>query len=64
MAPFIKWALTIAAVTAGGFVAKDMIQRGRRSVRQGLREAESVVDHTRQAVEQVGKSIHKARTVI
>jgi len=64
MAPFIKWTLTIAAVTAGGFIAKDMIQRGRRSVRKGLRDAESVVDHTRQAVEQVQQSVHKARTVI
>ena len=64
MATFLKWTLAITAATAAGLMATGAIQRGRRSVRKGLQNAESMVDHTRQAVEQVQQSVHKARTSI
>jgi hypothetical protein len=64
MRTFLKWTLGITAVTAAGLMATGAIQRGRRSLRKGLGDAEAAVDHTRKAVENVQQSIHKARTVI
>ena len=54
----------MVAVAAGGAVAYQGIQAGRRRLKRAIGRAEAIADRTRAALEETQQALHETRTAL
>jgi hypothetical protein len=64
MKTFFTWLVTVAGITAGAVFAFQAVQKGRRTVKDALGEAEAIADRTRAALEETENALRKTRAAI
>ena len=64
MKSFLKWTATIGGVAIGGLVAWNLVEAGRKRLRNALDRAEQIADSTRQTLEQTQQVLHDVKTSV